>query len=330
MPLILSTWSFGTIANAAAASSFSSGGSALDAAIAGATAVEDDESVASVGTGGIPDADGEVSLDACVMTAPDRSGAVAYVRRFANPAQIARVVMDKTIHTLLVGEGAERFAAHHGFEPRPILTGDAREQWVRWKSDPRNLDRDRYRGWIPPLNVEHVGIEGKRGVNVERGGGVSFHGKPERAPLAHDTVCVLTRDDAGELAGVCTTSGMAFKTPGRVGDSPIIGHGLYVDPEAGAATATGTGELVSGTCASFLTVELMRQGRPPADAAAEALRRIESTHTIQHDHQVAIVAAQPGPGGAWASVALRGGFKHVVTDAAGTRVEDPTRTLRDD
>lgn len=322
MPLILSTWSFGTIANAAASSAFASGGSSLDAAIAGATAVEDDESVASVGAGGIPDADGEVSLDACVMTAPDRSGAVAYVRRLANPARLARLVMERTIHTMLVGEGAERFAAFHGIAPSPLLTGPAREQWAAWKADPRNLERGRYRGWIPPLNVEHVG--------VERGGGFSFHGEPERAPLAHDTVCVLTRDEAGTLAGVCTTSGMAFKVPGRVGDSPIIGHGLYVDPDAGAATATGTGELISGTCASFLTVELMRAGASPLEAATDSLRRIEKTHTLQHDHQVAIIAARPGAGGSWASAALRGGFKHVVTDDVATRVEDPTVTLRED
>ncbi len=314
-PTVLSTWSFGPVANNPAWEVLSRGGSALDAVIAGASAVDNDPTINSVGIGGLPDASGRVSLDGCVMENPDRAGSVACLRRFANPCEIARRVMEKTIHIMLVGEDADRFAEREGFAPigeKGLLTDYARGEWEKWIADPRNLDRDKYRGWIPPLNVEEKARSG-----------------PSQS---HDTVCVLGVDSTGRLAGACSTSGMAFKVPGRVGDSPIIGHGLYVDQEAGAAAATGNGELVMGTCGSFLAVELMRRGATPVEAAVDALTRITKRFALGPDHQVAMIAmAKPVAGdekwGGWASAAIRPGFHHTVTDAGGTRVEAAQRVL---
>lgn len=322
-PLILSTWSFGPTANKPGFDILARRGSALDAVVAAATAVEDDPSVNSVGIGGLPDASGRVSLDGCVMVNPDRAGAVYYLRHHANPAAIARQVMERTIHISLAGDGADDFADRCGFARRELLTEAARAEWAKWAADPANVDREKYKGWIPPLNVEERrGGEGRRdgGVVVRSTGGI--HPEP-----SHDTVSILALDDAGTLAGACSTSGMAFKVPGRVGDSPIIGHGLYVDQTEGqgaAAAATGSGELIMGVCGSFLAVELMRQGRPPREAIVEVLMRITRKYRLVEDHQVALIAMNDE--GEWASAALRPGFHHTVTNQHGTLVE-PAQTV---
>jgi N4-(beta-N-acetylglucosaminyl)-L-asparaginase len=307
-PLMLSTWSFGPVASAAGFPGLQNGGGALDAVVAGAGAVELDPTISSVGLGGIPDAEGQVSLDACVMTDPDRCGSVAFIRKYANAAAIARRVMERTVHVMLVGEGAEAFAAREGFRPQPLLTGEARAEWLKWSTDPATLDADRYHGWLPPANVEEEARNGRVGAAKKCG-----------EPYTHDTISILARDAAGKLAGACTTSGMAFKVPGRVGDSPIIGQGLYVDQRAGAAAATGTGELIMGVCGSFLAVELMRQGWSPQLAIVEVLRRIADRFKIRPEHQVAMIAMTPE--GKWASAALRPGFSHTISDEDGTRVE---------
>ncbi len=314
-PFILTTWSFGPVGNDAAFPALAAGASALDAAVRAATAIEDDPTIDSVGVGGLPDADGEVSLDACVMTDPNRAGSVAFIRHFPNPAQIARRVMEKTIHIMLAGDGAEEFAEREGFARRTLLTPEAKAVWQKWKSDPAGINRDRYKGWLPPRNVEEL-----------RPAASSVQVNPQRVPEPHhDTVGILARDAHGALAGVCSTSGMAFKVPGRVGDSPIIGHGLYVDQEAGAATATGTGELITGISGSFLIVELMRQGQTPLEAIREALSRIARRCRLVEEHQVAFLAVRKD--GAWASGALRAGFNHTYTDRDGTRVSPPSFVL---
>ncbi len=319
--LLLSTWSFGTIANAASWPVLAAGGTALDAVVAGATAIEDDETVDCVGVGGTPGAEGVVALDACVMTDPNRCGAVADIRHYPNPTAIARRVMEKTIHVMLVGEGAEQFAAREGFQQRTLLTEAARQRWLKWRQEHGPNDPNGYRGWVPPLNVEDAARA--RG-NAGRVGGAPDEIEDRGQAASHDTVSLLARDRAGALAGGCSTSGMAFKVPGRVGDSPIIGHGVYVDQRAGAAAATGNGELIMGVCGSFLVVELMRQGASPRDACTEVLRRIVDRFELLPNHQVAFIAIAPlERGGAWASAALRPGFVHVVSDERGTRVEPP-------
>lgn len=312
-PKMLITWSFGPVGADASWPALADGAGALDCVIDAATAIEDDPSIDSVGIGGLPDLEGHVTLDGCVMTNPDRCGAVCFVRHFPNVCQIARAVMERTIHVTLSGAGAEQFAQREGFEPRNLLTPEAHSVWEKWRGDPRNIDRDKYRGWLPPINWEEL-----QGVDEARI-------KPGE-PL-HDTVGILAIDSLAELAGACSTSGMAFKVPGRVGDSPIIGHGLYVDQEAGAATATGTGELISGLNGSFLVVEQMRAGATPVEAIGEALGRLTRRFELHEEHQVAFCAMSPD--GQWATGALRPGFKHTVADSSGIRVEDPTLVVLD-
>lgn len=333
-PIMLSTWSFGPVGNEPGMAALSRGVPALDAVIIAATEIENDPAINSVGIGGLPDADGRVSLDGCVMTDPNRCGSVACLRNYANPCAIARRVMEKTIHVMLVDRGAEEFAAREGFQKAELLTPHARAEWERWSKDPRNLDRAKYRGWIPPLNVEELAKGG--GTLDRRRASLGVHAG-DGPDASHDTVSILAIDQRGHLAGACSTSGMAFKVPGRVGDSPIVGHGLYVDQRAGGAAATGNGELVMGTCGSFLAVELMRQGATPLQAITDVLSRICDRFTIGPDHQVAMIAVAPLPANGsakpwagWASAAIKPGFHHTISDASGTRVEIPTHVLMPD
>ncbi|MDZ7357305.1 MAG: N(4)-(beta-N-acetylglucosaminyl)-L-asparaginase, partial [candidate division KSB1 bacterium] len=215
----------------------SRGGNILDAIEKSANVVELDPEDMSVGYGGLPNEDGEVELDACIMYGPTHScGAVASLRHIKTPSSVARLVMERTDHILLTGRGALRFALAHGFKKENLLTEKARLAWLRWKENMSDQD-----DWLPP----------KDGKYPERPSG---------------TINVLAVDQNGDIAGITTTSGLAFKIPGRVGDSPIIGAGLYVDNQVGAAGATGRGEEVIRTCGSFFVVELMRQGKTPQQA----------------------------------------------------------------
>lgn len=301
-PLILSTWSFGQRANAVGWEVLAAGGSALDAVERACITAEADPNVDSVGLGGLPDSAGRVSLDACVMLSPRQCAGVCVVRHHNYPASIARRVMEQTNHLLLAGQGADEFAAAQGFAPVNLLTDQARKVWEMWKSDPAQLTGERYRGWLPPRNVEEL-----HGVSDDRQR-LADESLPHNR--THDTIGVLAIDAHGVMAGACTTSGMAFKMPGRVGDSPLIGHALYVDPKVGAAVATGTGELVMRTCTSFLAVELMRSGASPADAAQQTIERIVESCDIHHDHQVGLITLAPS--GDWSAAALRPGFRVAV------------------
>lgn len=311
-PIILSTWSFGQKANAAGWP-FLAGpnGSSLDAVEQACRAVESDPEVLSVGRGGCPDRSGEVSLDASIMQAPSRCGSVCYVRRFEHPVSIARMVMEKLRHVLVAGDGADRFAMRQGLTPANLLTDSARAMWQKWAADhpsSQYLDDTVY---FPPTNQEEC-----YAIADE-----------ERLPhnQYHDTVGVLAIDAGGKLSGACSTSGLPFKVPGRVGDSPIVGHGLYVDPKRGAAVATGMGELVMGVCGSFLAVELMGQGASPADAARRVLERIADTYQLRDEHQVAIIAIEPS--GRWSSAALRPGYHTAVRTATRDELADPDCVL---
>lgn len=335
-PFILTTWSFGPVGNDAAFPALAKGGSALDAVCHAATVIEDDPAIDSVGVGGLPDADGEVSLDGAVITDPGRAGAVCFIRHYANPVQIARRVMEKTIHITLAGAGAEEFAEREGFHKRILLTDNARRVWEQWRKDPRNIDRDKYKGWLPPLNVEELRAAGvaetldvttRPTTGPKSGAAAASPASTSQLPHPHDTVGVLARDTSGRIAAACSTSGMAFKVPGRVGDSPIIGQGLYCDQQAGCAVATGTGELIAGVCGSFLVVELMRRGATPQQAVTETLTRIRDRYRLAPEHQVAFIAMNNK--GDWTSGALRPGFFHTITDEAGSKVEPPRVLLLD-
>lgn len=286
---MLSTWSFGAKANGAGWPVLvSPGGTSLDAVEAACRAVESDPEIDSVGVGGLPDASGEVSLDGCIMLSPERSAGVGYVRRFDHPVSIARQLMQRTRHKLLVGAGAERFAEEEGFEPVPsLLTDAARAQWTAWRV-----------------------------------------GRPAAPRGPSDTIGVLALDASGILAGACSTSGTRFKLPGRVGDSPIIGHGLFVVPGLGAAVGTGTGELFMGTCASFHAVELLRGGASPAEAAAGAVRRIADSFRLQAGDQAAIIVLTHR--GEWSSAALRPRFQVALRTRRRDELLDPDHVLLSD
>jgi N4-(beta-N-acetylglucosaminyl)-L-asparaginase len=289
-PVVIATWPFGLPAARAAWGVMAGRGAALDAVVAGATHCEDDASVDSVGYGGLPDAAGEVTLDASVMDHAGRCGAVACLYRVRHAAQVARAVMDKTPHVMVVGEAATRFALDNGFHESDLLSPRAAEAYAAWRAaHPEAIAKARAGG---------------------RGAG---------APAGHDTIGLLALDAAGLLAGACTTSGRAYKLPGRVGDSPIIGAGLYVDGAVGAATATGLGEEVMKGCGSFDAVERMARGAEPAEALAEVLRRIERRRG-NRDVDVSLLALRRD--GAWAGATLRGetDFQFGVVDATGGRL----------
>lgn len=303
-PILLSTWSFGMQANEAGWPLLAGpDGSPLAAVEAACRRVEADPANKTVGKGGYPDRSGRTTLDAAVMLSPARCGSVACVRRFEHPVTIARLVMERSPHVMLVGDGADRFAKLHGLSPADLSTEPSREAWRRWIKEHPEAVADNERSYLPPANVEQFGLA----VEAE-----AARPPDERLPhnRTHDTVGVLARGAAGRMAGACSTSGMAFKVPGRVGDSPIIGHGLYVDPAAGAAVATGTGELVMGVCGSFLAVELMRQGASPADAARQVIRRIGDSYDLQPEHQVGLITLASD--GTWSSASLRAGFSVAV------------------
>jgi N4-(beta-N-acetylglucosaminyl)-L-asparaginase len=248
----------GKAAAAKAAEMLAQGADPLDAVIAGVNIVEDDPEDVTVGYGGLPNEDGVVELDAAVMHGPThRAGAVAALRNIKNPSRVARMVMERTDHVLLVGEGALRFARAHGFPEEDLLTEKARTAWLEWKE--RRSSKD---DWLPPHGKDDRDI----GTLFE-----PFH-------RSMGTIHCSALDAGGNIASVTTTSGLAFKIPGRVGDSPIVGAGLFCDNDVGAAGSTGRGEANLVNCSSVMIVEWMRQGKSPEEACLEACRRVAS-HT---------------------------------------------------
>jgi len=291
-PCVISTWDFGVAANQAAWAILSKGGRALDAVEAGARVPEADLKNHSVGRAGYPDRDGHVTLDASIMDEHGGIGAVAGLEHIAHPISVARRVMEKTPHVLLVGDGALQFAIEQGFPREELLTPESRKAWHEW------LKSNRY---TPVANSE-VKSYGKSVLGTPGGKG------------NHDTIGMLAMDAAGNLSGACTTSGMAWKLRGRVGDSPIIGAGLYVDNDVGGATSTGVGEEVIRNCGSFLVVELMRQGRSPQEACKEAVARIVKKKPDAKDLQVGFLALnKQGEVGAWA---IQQGFTYALCDSS--------------
>jgi N4-(beta-N-acetylglucosaminyl)-L-asparaginase len=305
MPLLLATWTFGLPAASAAWSSLAAGGSALDAVESACRYAEADLSNHTVGVGGLPDRDGHVSLDAAVMLSPARRGGVCAVRSVAHLITLARRVMERTPHVLLAGEGADQFARELGIGAAELLTAESAKLWQDWRAQhPRGA------------------VEGQPFANFEES-------RPAAAAAArdpnkhHDTIGVLALDAGGTLAAGCSTSGLPWKLPGRVGDSPIIGHALYCDPAAGAAVCTGHGELVSSVCAAFLAVETLRRGAPPRDAATEPLTRIRRSYAGQltDRDQVAIIVLTPA--GDFTSASLRPGFKLAVRSEEQNELIEP-------
>jgi len=272
IPMVISTWNHGYEANEAAWKVLENGGSAVDAVEAGVRIPEADPDNLSVGYGGLPDRDGHVTLDASIMKGNGECGSVTFLEHIKHPISVARLVMDKTPHVILSGEGALQFALDSGFMKENLLTEKAKKAWEEW------LKKSEY---DPVINIEN-----------------------------HDTIGMLAIDSSKHIAGACTTSGLAYKMHGRVGDSPVIGAGLYADDEVGAATATGMGELVLKTLGSFLMVELMRSGYSPQEACEEGIRRIVEKIPDYKNFQIGYLTVnKAGETGAYA---IHKGFNYAL------------------
>ncbi|WP_024771501.1 isoaspartyl peptidase/L-asparaginase family protein [Aquimarina macrocephali] len=274
-PIVISTWNHGIVANEEAWKILSKGGSALDAVEQGVRTAEANPEVQTVGLGGFPDREGNVTLDACIMDHNSNCGAVSFLQHIKHPISVARKVMEETPHIMLTGQGALQFALEQGFKKEELLTPKSKKAYEEW------LQKSNYK---PVINIEN-----------------------------HDTISMLALDEDGNISGACTTSGAAWKMHGRVGDSPIIGAGLFLDNEVGAAAATGLGEAVIRTAGSAMVVELMRQGKSPYQACKEVVERIYKIHKNHSDLeylQVGFIALNKD--GEYGSYCLRPGFNYAI------------------
>lgn len=284
-PLIISTWRHGLAANEEAWNQLKKGTSALNAIVSGVGISEADPNVASVGYGGLPDREGKVTLDACIMNHNSDCGSVSFLQGIKHPIAVAQKVLENTPHVMLTGKGALQFALSEGFKEENLLTDKAEKRWQKWLEDSK---------YKPVINIEN-----------------------------HDTISMLVLDEDGNLSGGCTTSGAAWKLHGRVGDSPIIGAGLFLDNDIGAAAATGLGEAVIRTAGSAMVVELMRQGKSPNEACKEIVERIYNKHKNHKDMeylQVGFIAVNKQ--GEHGGYSIRPGFNYaVLDDEKGNRME---------
>ncbi|MAW78356.1 MAG: hypothetical protein CMJ95_13395 [Planctomycetes bacterium] len=279
-PIIISTWRFGEAANKEALSVLVEGGSVLDAVERGVMTAEANPAISSVGYGGLPNREGEVELDAAICDGETQdAGAVCALTGYRHPVQVARKVMEESPHLILVGKGATSFARAQGFDAQETLSDGAREAYQKWREK---------------------------------------HPKADGQPEGHDTLGQVVMSSSGAIAAACTSSGMAWKLAGRVGDSPIIGHGLYADNQVGGCVATGVGEEISKICGSFLVVELMRRGATPDQAIEEALDRIIGRVPANRSIQAAFVALRRD--GLTGAGSIGSGFQYAVTRDTETRI----------
>lgn len=287
-PIVLSTWNHGEAANVEAWKVLREGGSALDAVEQGVRVTESDAENMSVGKGGLPDRDGNVTLDACTMDHKSNCGGVAFLQHIEHPISVARKVMEETEHVLIVGDGALAFALSKGFKKTDLLTEKAKKRWEEWKAESK---------YEPIINIEN-----------------------------HDTIGMIALDEAGNLSGACTTSGLAWKMPGRVGDSPLIGAGLFVDNEVGAACATGVGEAVIKVAGSAMVVEMMRNGKSPQEACEAIVQRIIDKHDSIENMQVGFIALNKH--GEYGCFSVYEGFSVAKTDKEKAEMVDAAFTRK--
>jgi N4-(beta-N-acetylglucosaminyl)-L-asparaginase len=284
-PIVLSTWSHGLEANKGAWEVLSKGGNSLDAVEKAARVTESDRTNRSVGISGRPDRDGHVTLDACIMNHESKCGAVGFVEGYEHPISIARSVMENTQHVMLVGEGAEDYAKWVGFKKIKSPIKEVQKDYETWKKENKALFEK------PVINHEN-----------------------------HDTIGIIAMDEAGNLSGACTTSGWAYKLHGRLGDSPIIGAGLFVDNEVGAAVATGLGEAIIRVAGSHTVVELMRQGYSPAEACKAAVDRIIAKHSDLTGLQCGFIALNKN--GEYGGYSVYNGFNFALRHPDFEGMED--------
>lgn len=276
-PRIISTWNHGLSANKEAWKKLMEGKSGTEAIESGVKIPEGDPNIRSVGYGGFPDREGIVTLDACIMDKKSNCGSVSFLQNIKHPISVAKLVMEETPHVMLSGKGALDFAVSKGFKEENLLTEESKKDWLEWKQKSK---------YNPVINIEN-----------------------------HDTISMLLIDEKGDMYGACTTSGAAWKMHGRVGDSPIIGAGLFLDNEVGAAAATGLGEAVIRTSGSAMVVELMRQGYSPLEACKSIVERISKIHKSGPDWeylQVGFIAMNKN--GEYAGCSLKKGFNYAVCD----------------
>ena len=310
-PVVISTWKHGLAANEAAFKILKEGGNSLDAAEEGVKVSENDPQVLSVGFGGLPDCEGRVTLDAAIMDWNARIGSVISVENIKNPISLARLVLENTEHTILAGDGALAFALKNGFKPESLLTEESIRRFWEWKSTgatkPQEIHTDDF---LKKEKLSKINEDGN-----------------------HDTIGMVAIDKFGRISASCTTSGMAWKLHGRVGDSPIIGSGLYVDGEIGGAASTGRGEETIRACGSFLIVELMRNGHSPTEAcrlACERVIKLNHLSDLNRDHvyQVGFIAMNiKGETGAYS---VRNGFQYAVMNDEGNRLYDSESYLNEE
>ena len=286
-PVVISTWDHGLLANRVSWEILAAGGKSLDAVEEGVRVVESDPNIRTVGMGGYPDRDGIVTLDACIMDYESNCGSVAFLRDIVNPISVARKVMEETPHVMLVGQGAKNFALKQGFKETNLLTDLSRKEWNSWK-----------------ISSKYESI-----INIEN----------------HDTISSLALSGDGRLAGACTTSGSAYKMHGRVGDSPIIGAGLFLDNQVGAAAATGLGEAVIKSSGSAMVVEAMRNGASPQDACENVILRILKMNKQVENLQVGFIALDiRGNVGAFS---IKKGFNYALSNQKGGHLLLPANYL---
>ena len=295
-PIVISTWAPNVAANAEAWKTLGKGGKAIDAVEAGVQIPEADPKDQSVGYGGLPDRDGKVTLDACIMDEKGNCGAVMFLEGIKHPIKVARLVMEKTPHVQLVGEGALQFALANGFKIENLITPASEKAWKNWIKEAK----------YDPMTIPKLLEQNAR----ENGPGQQNN---------HDTIGMIALDAAGNVSGACSTSGMAFKMRGRVGDSPIIGAGLFVDNEVGAATATGVGEEVVRIWGAHTVTELMRQGYKPEAACKKAVERIIRMRGEKAKGlQIGFIAVNKK--GEYGGFSMLKGFSYAVQTKEGSKV----------
>jgi N4-(beta-N-acetylglucosaminyl)-L-asparaginase len=296
-PVVISTWKHGIAANEKAYEILSQGGNSLDAVEQGVKVSEDDPNVLSVGYGGLPDNEGRVTLDAAIMDWKARIGSVICLENIRNPVLVARMVLEDTEHTILAGDGAYKFALMKGFKPESLLTETSVKKYREWKANNKGKAQEYH---TEDFKLEPLSKEQKVQLGLEED---------------HDTIGIVAIDKDGHISASCTTSGTAWKMHGRVGDSPIIGAGLYVDGEVGGAASTGRGEECIRACGSFLVVEMMGQGKSPQEACEIAVRRVIKLNLLSTKHrdsnyQVGFIALNKK--GEYGTAAVRDGFEYAI------------------
>lgn len=302
-PLVISTWKHGVPANERAYEILMQGGNSLDAVEMGVRVAEDDKLVLSVGYGGLPDERGVVTLDAAIMDWKARIGSVICIENIRNPISVARLILENTEHTALAGEGAYSFALKNHFKPESLLTEESIRRYREWKSSNSTKAME--------MHTDDFKLP-ENGMDINEDGN-------------HDTIGMVGIDADGNISAACTTSGLAWKMHGRVGDSPFIGSGLYVDGEVGGAASTGRGEECMRACGSFLIVEMMRVGHSPVDACKIACERVYKLNMLSskkrdHIYQVGFVALNKD--GEYGAFSVRQGFQYAVSHDSKTNLFD--------